>query len=83
MEHTESGKPNIKTLLPFEEIQNGDIIDFQCDDGYNVQGKNQLKCTHGNWDVTTMPECLPSPCSLPTISNAIYQVNIKQKFLIP
>lgn len=62
-----------KLLMPFEEIHNGDIIDFQCDDGYNVHGPNQLKCWHGNWDVNTLPECMPSPCSLPTIANAVYQ----------
>lgn len=72
LEATKHG--NTKLLMAFEEIHNGDIIDFQCDDGYNVQGPNQLKCWHGNWDVNTLPECVPSPCVLPTISNAIYQV---------
>lgn len=53
---------------------NGDIIDVHCDEGYNVQGPNQLKCWQGTWDTTNMPECLPAPCQLPNINNAIYQV---------
>lgn len=70
-----NAKPTPKILNAFDEIVNGDIIDVQCDDGYNVQGPNQLKCWHGTWDTTNMPECLPAPCSLPNIPNAIYQVN--------
>lgn len=66
---------NTKLLTAFEEIHNGDIIDFQCDEGYNIQGSNQLKCWQGNWDVNNLPECLAAPCVLPTISNAVYQVN--------
>lgn len=67
---------NTKLLTAFEEIHNGDIIDFQCDEGYNIQGSNQLKCWHGNWDVNNLPECLAAPCVLPTISNAVYQVRL-------
>lgn len=72
--HDASTKQNVKLLQANEEIQNGDIIDFQCIDGYNIQGPNQLKCWQGNWDSTTMPECIPAPCILPAINNAIYQV---------
>lgn len=71
--HDVATKQNVKLLTASEEIQNGDIIDFQCIDGYNIQGPNQLKCWQGNWDSTTMPECIPSPCILPAINNAVYQ----------
>ena len=64
----ENEKPNTKLLTAFEEIQNGDIVDFQCDTGYNVKGKNQLKCFQGKWDVDILPECLPAPCILPSIN---------------
>ncbi|KAJ6649684.1 Locomotion-related protein Hikaru genki, partial [Pseudolycoriella hygida] len=70
---TPNAKPTPKLLNAFDEILNGDIIDVQCDEGYNVQGPNQLKCWQGTWDTTNMPECLPAPCILPSISNAIYQ----------
>lgn len=74
-----NAKPTPKILNAFDEILNGDIIDVQCDDGYNVQGLNQLKCWQGTWDTTNMPECLPAPCILPNIPNAIYQVNTLYK----
>lgn len=74
--HDVATKQNVKLLTASEEIQNGDIIDFQCIDGYNIQGPNQLKCWQGNWDSTTMPECIPSPCILPAINNAVYQVQL-------
>lgn len=64
---------NTKLLAAYDEIYNGEIIDFQCDAGFNIQGSNQLKCWHGNWDVNTLPECTPAPCVLPTIVNAVYQ----------
>lgn len=75
-----NAKPIPKILNAFDEILNGDIIDVQCDDGYNVQGLNQLKCWQGTWDTTNMPECLPAPCILPNIANAVYRVNILVNF---
>lgn len=80
LESTKHG--STKLLTAFEEIHNGDIIDFQCDDGFNVQGPNQLKCWHGNWDVNTLPECVPAPCVLPTISNAVYQVIVYTIYIV-
>lgn len=67
-------KPISKPVNPFDEVKDDETINFVCDDGYNVQGPSQLKCVESNWDVTNLPECIPSPCSLPVISNAIYQV---------
>lgn len=74
-EHPEASRhaANTKLLAAYEEIYNGDVIDFQCDAGFNILGANQLKCWHGNWDVNTLPECTAAPCTLPTIVNAVYQ----------
>lgn len=65
-------------LNTFDEVQSGELVQFTCDEGYNVQGFNQLKCVESSWDVPHLPECAPSPCSLPTIDNAAYQVNEEQ-----
>lgn len=67
-------KLTTRPLNTFDEVQSGEHVQFSCDDGYNVQGPNQLKCNESSWDVPHLPECLPSPCYLPTIDNAIYQV---------
>lgn len=71
--NSDSGKPSTKQLSAFDDVHNGGVIEFHCDDGYNVQGSTELKCWEGNWDVSTLPECVPAPCSLPTINNAAYQ----------
>lgn len=71
---SDSGKPSTKQLTAFDEVNNGGVIEFHCEDGYNVQGSGELKCWEGNWDVSNLPECVPAPCSLPPINNAIYQV---------
>lgn len=68
------GKMTTQPLNTFDEVQSGELVQFTCDDGYNVQGFDQLKCIESSWDVPHLPECVPSPCSLPTIDNAVYQV---------
>lgn len=71
-------KPSTRPLNAFDEVHHDEIVDFVCDEGYNVQGAAQLKCIESSWDVAGLPECVPAPCSLPTISNAVYQVNLFQ-----
>lgn len=71
---SDGGKPSTKQLTAFDEVNNGGVIEFHCEDGFNVQGSTELKCWEGNWDVSTLPECVPAPCSLPPINNAVYQV---------
>lgn len=70
----DSGKTIMQPLNAFDEIQSGEIVQFNCDDGYTVQGPSRLKCQEGSWDVNGLPECVPAPCSLPNINNAVYQV---------
>ncbi|XP_055372262.1 uncharacterized protein LOC129606153 isoform X4 [Condylostylus longicornis] len=65
--------PELRPLIPYEEIENEKIITFQCEEGYNVQGAAQLRCVHGSWSVPAFPECLPLPCILPSIPNIIYE----------
>lgn len=71
----DSGKTTMQPLNAFDEVHSGEIVQFSCDDGYSVQGPSRLKCQEGSWDVGGLPECVPAPCSLPTIDNAVYQVN--------
>lgn len=68
-------KPVSKPLNAFDEVQSGEFVDFVCDDGYNVQGSPQMKCLESSWDANALPECIPAPCSLPVINNAVYQVS--------
>lgn len=68
-------KPVTRPLNAFDEVQDGDVVEFSCDEGYNVQGASQMKCHLSSWEVAGLPECVPAPCSLPNIQNAIYQVS--------
>lgn len=54
------------------EIDNGQVVEFSCVEGYNIQGPRNLRCWHGEWTVTSLPECTASPCQLPSISNGQY-----------
>lgn len=56
-----------------DKVSNSVSITFQCDNGYNIQGSNSLKCVDGNWSTSSQPECLPAPCVLPEVMHAVYQ----------
>lgn len=71
----DSGKTTMQPLNVFDEVQSGETVQFNCEDGYNVQGSNQMKCLGSSWDAPGLPQCMPAPCSLPNIDNAAYQVN--------
>lgn len=71
----DTAKIKTQPLNTFDEVQHGETVQFACDDGFSAQGPTKLKCIEGSWDVPGLPECVPSPCSLPTIDNAIYQVS--------
>lgn len=80
----ENGKTTMQPLNAFDEVQSGELVQFSCDEGYTVQGPTKLKCQEGSWDVSGLPECVPAPCSLPAIDNAVYQVNMditRRKYL--
>ncbi|XP_030753340.1 uncharacterized protein LOC115880296 [Sitophilus oryzae] len=49
------------------EVPNGHVVEFSCEEGYNVEGSSNMRCWHGEWAVTTFPECFPAPCILPRI----------------
>ncbi|EAA12905.5 AGAP007761-PA [Anopheles gambiae str. PEST] len=66
-------RPTTASLTPMEMVENGKMINFQCDHGYNTQGPSNLRCWNGEWAVSSLPECLPAPCVLPPIMHAIYQ----------
>lgn len=54
------------------DISNGQVVEFSCTTGYNVQGPSNLRCYHGEWTGTSLPECVPAPCQLPQIANGQY-----------
>lgn len=31
-----------------------------------------MRCWHGDWTVSSLPECIPGPCQLPVAPNAQY-----------
>lgn len=76
IENDDNGKSKTQPLNTFDEVQHGETVQFACDDGFSVQGPGKLKCIEGTWDVAGLPECVPSPCSLPAIDSAIYQVSV-------
>ncbi|XP_021914139.1 sushi, von Willebrand factor type A, EGF and pentraxin domain-containing protein 1 isoform X2 [Zootermopsis nevadensis] len=53
-------------------IENGEVVEFSCKHGYNVQGPSNLRCWHGKWAITSLPDCTPAPCELPMITNGQY-----------
>ncbi|XP_076260368.1 hig-anchoring scaffold protein isoform X2 [Rhynchophorus ferrugineus] len=62
-----------ETLLnSTSEVGNGQVVDFSCEEGYNVEGSSNMRCWHGEWAVTTFPECSPAPCLLPRIPGGQY-----------
>ncbi|CAH0550197.1 unnamed protein product [Brassicogethes aeneus] len=75
---SKSNLPENSTLdpdVPLNEtisIENGQVVEFSCEEGYTVQGPSNLRCWHGDWTVTSMPECTPAPCQLPKIINGQY-----------
>lgn len=40
-------------------IENGEVVEFSCKHGYNVQGPSNLRCWHGKWAITSLPDCTP------------------------
>ncbi|XP_050510786.1 complement factor H isoform X3 [Diabrotica virgifera virgifera] len=54
------------------DIENGQVVEFSCEEGYQVQGPSNLRCWHGDWAVTSFPECSPAPCQLPKIPHGHY-----------
>lgn len=56
------GKPGSE-LNETADIDNGEVIEFGCEQGYNVKGPSNLRCWHGQWTstatATVMPECTP------------------------
>ncbi|XP_056646422.1 sushi, von Willebrand factor type A, EGF and pentraxin domain-containing protein 1 isoform X6 [Diorhabda sublineata] len=54
------------------DIQNGQVVEFSCEEGYQVLGPSNLRCWHGDWAVTSFPECTPAPCQLPKIPHGQY-----------
>lgn len=65
--------PEVKSLNSYQELESGQSITFQCDDGYTIQGAVQMRCLHGSWSVNQFPECVSLPCTLPNLVNAIYE----------
>ncbi|XP_063237081.1 sushi, von Willebrand factor type A, EGF and pentraxin domain-containing protein 1 isoform X2 [Bacillus rossius redtenbacheri] len=62
-----AGAPLNETSL----VDSGEVVQFSCRPGYNLQGAGNLRCWHGNW-TSGLPECTPAPCELPAISNGQY-----------
>lgn len=57
---TEITDGNINVNVPLNatvDINNGQVVEFSCESGYNVQGPTNMKCWHGEWTVTSLPEC--------------------------
>lgn len=57
---------NYNTSLEFDTplnsttpIQNGQVVEFSCEEGYEVLGSSNMRCYHGEWAVTLFPECSP------------------------
>ncbi|KAJ8937900.1 hypothetical protein NQ318_001673 [Aromia moschata] len=59
--------PTIDLDQPLNEtvdVANGQVVEFSCEEGYNVQGPSNLRCWHGDWAVTSFPECNPGKVSI-------------------
>lgn len=47
------------TLSKEINVSNGEVVEFSCNTGYNIQGPSNLRCWHGEWTGTSLPECIP------------------------
>ena len=56
---TENGHTADTVLNETTEIQHNEVVEFSCTVGYNVQGPANLKCWHGQWAVSSLPDCTP------------------------
>ncbi|XP_054274318.1 uncharacterized protein LOC128994090 isoform X3 [Macrosteles quadrilineatus] len=68
----ENGRTAGMVLNETTEISHNEVVEFSCTAGYNVQGPGNLKCWHGQWAVSALPDCTPAPCELPHISHGQY-----------
>lgn len=52
--------PTAETVLKeAADVENGRVVEFTCHTGYNIQGPSNLRCWHGEWTGTSLPECVP------------------------
>ncbi|KAK3584841.1 hypothetical protein CHS0354_005699 [Potamilus streckersoni] len=51
--------------------QYGSVVQFQCNDGYELKGIQYSYCNGTEWSHKTMPECIKLKCPLPVIHNSI------------
>ena len=52
----------------------GDVVDYKCDDGFNLVGHDDLSCeADGQWS-NDAPVCQPVPCPLQDLDHAQYRL---------
>ncbi|KAL1513275.1 hypothetical protein ABEB36_002702 [Hypothenemus hampei] len=58
-------------------VENGQMVEFSCEEGFEVQGSTNMRCYHGEFAVIMFPECSPAPCLLPKIYHGDYTSGYK------
>lgn len=56
---SQEGGSESSLLNETSTVGNGQVVEFSCTHGYNVQGPSNLRCWHGEWTITSFPECTP------------------------
>lgn len=56
------------------DISNGQVVEFSCENGYNVQGPTNMKCWHGEWTVTSLPDCTAGKGARQTFTERILKL---------
>ncbi|KAJ8277943.1 hypothetical protein GJAV_G00081960 [Gymnothorax javanicus] len=50
---------NAKRKEKEEEYSNGEVLTYECDEGYEMESNGQIKCINGSWG-SPLPICKPS-----------------------
>ncbi|XP_050520065.1 sushi, von Willebrand factor type A, EGF and pentraxin domain-containing protein 1 isoform X2 [Daktulosphaira vitifoliae] len=68
-----TNEPTFLNITENTEISDGEVVTLSCFSGFNLKGSPRIQCIKGDWDVdTSIPECTPSPCELPSINHGQY-----------
>uniref|UniRef100_A0A4W2CGQ1 Complement factor H n=1 Tax=Bos indicus x Bos taurus TaxID=30522 RepID=A0A4W2CGQ1_BOBOX len=74
----ENGKIFSDALEPDQEYTYGQVVQFECNSGYMLDGPKQIHCSAGGvWSAET-PKCVEITCDPPRIPNGVYRPELSK-----
>ncbi|XP_008829798.1 complement factor H isoform X2 [Nannospalax galili] len=75
----ENGKIISGAVEPNEEYYFGQVVKFECNEGFKTEGQKEIYCLeNGHWN-NEKPKCVEISCTQPTVKNG-YSVSQKQVY---